>query len=595
MAIPPRFLDELRSRLTLSEIVGQSVKLTRAGREFKACCPFHTEKSPSFYVNDEKQFYHCFGCGAHGSAIDFVMQQGNLSFIEAVEGLAVRAGMEVPRQSPQEIEREQQRKGLHALMDDAARWMEQQLRAPAHAEAYRYIVERGVPEEILNAFRIGYAPGDGQAVRRHLLGQGYTDAQMIEAGVLRPAGRGSQPYAFFRDRIMFPVPDRRGRVVAFGGRIMPDHLRPPDQGDYKPAKYMNSSDTPLFHKGGMLYGEPHARLAAGDGQPVVVVEGYLDVIAAFRAGFRGAVAPLGTALTEDQILALWRMIPADEKVPVLCFDGDAAGRRAAVRAAERILPLLKPDHSARIAFLPEGQDPDSLVNGQGNKAFATVIESAMSLADFIWAHHAGGRSFETPEARAGLARTLEEEALRIPDRDVQYYYQQAFRAKIRAVFGFSGQNRAGNQNTAWKKGQRAPDPRTLPMTGLRRPSYSRAQLIPAALLACVINHPALFDAAEEVIGHMAIHDAGLDRLRQFVLSTLSQHPELDAPALATYLSEAGMDEFLKGILCESLYVHAPFARPSAEPDAALAGWREAWAAYEDDAAAQDMKDRRQAE
>ena len=369
MYISPRFMAELRDRLTLSEIVGRRVKLTRAGREFKGCCPFHNEKTPSFYVNDDKQFYHCFGCGAHGDAVGFVMQNSNISFIEAVEMLAGEAGLEVPQQTPQEIQKAKQQKDLYDLMEAATQFFEEKLYRPAGKEALQYLQQRGVKEDSLSSFRIGFAPDDAQALYRHLRKEGYSEEQMIESSLIRPSKKGGDPYAFFRERVMFPVTDRRGRVVAYGGRILPDHLRAPDRGSFKPPKYMNSSDTPLFHKGRMLYGESHARQAASDGELVIVVEGYLDVIACFEAGWRGAVAPLGTAMTEDQIASLWKMIPDDRKVPVLCFDGDEAGRRAAARACERILPLLKPNHSARIAFLPEGQDPDSLIKAQGKKAF----------------------------------------------------------------------------------------------------------------------------------------------------------------------------------------------------------------------------------
>ncbi|MFA7457206.1 MAG: DNA primase, partial [Micavibrio sp.] len=409
MAIPPRFLDELRSRITLSDVIRKSVRLTRAGREFKGCCPFHNEKTPSFYVNDDKQFYHCFGCGAHGTVIDFAMRHDNLTFPEAVETLAALAGLQVPKSAHEDIERAKLEKSLYTMMEDAARWMEEQLRLPANRAAMDYMLERGLSEEILSSFRVGYAPDDRQAMRSYLASRGYTDAQMIEAALIRPASEGGrEPYAFFRERVMFPVPDRRGRVVAFGGRALPDHLRAPTRGDYTPAKYMNSSDTPLFHKGRMLYGEPHARKAAADGMPVIVVEGYLDVIAAHRAGFKGAVAPLGTALTEAQISVLWKMIPQDSKVPVLCFDGDEAGRRAASRACERILPMLKPSHSARIAFLPEGEDPDTLVRAKGAQAFEAVLGAALNLVDFLWQDLTAGKSLDTPEERAGLVKSLED-------------------------------------------------------------------------------------------------------------------------------------------------------------------------------------------
>ncbi len=593
MSIPPRFMEELRARLTLSDLVGRKVRLSRAGREFKGCCPFHNEKTPSFYVNDDKQFYHCFGCGAHGDAIGFSMQHDNLSFIEAIETLAAEAGMPVPQQSPQEVAKAKKEKSLYTLMEDATRWMEAQLRDPANKKAYSYITERGNTEEQLRNFRVGYAPEDRQAVRKAMKALGYTEAQMIEAGVLRAGKEGREPYAFFRERIMFPVPDRRGRVVAFGGRILPDHLRPPDKGDYTPAKYMNSSDTPLFHKGSMLYGEPHARQAAIDGEPLVVVEGYVDVMACFKADFRGALAPLGTALTEEQIMVLWRMIPSQPsgqnevrgKVPVLCFDGDAAGRRAAVRACERLLPLLKPDHSARFAFLPDGQDPDSLINGQGKKAFESIIEAAMPLVDFLWHHHTAGQRFDTPESRAGLSKMLDQEALRIPDRDVQHYYRQAFREKINKAFAQNYAQNYGGQG-AYRKGGNAPYGKfgrnkqgaNQGVTAMKKPSFSRRKLVEQALLAAIINHPALFDDVEEELGSLIIQESRLDLLRQAVLECLSMTPESDPQSLKKKLFEQGFSSEIKGILCDSVYTHASFARPSKEIEEVQEGWRQAFSA-----------------
>lgn len=567
MTIPPRFLDELRSRLSVSDVVGKRVRLTRAGREFKACCPFHHEKSPSFYVNDDKGFYHCFGCGAHGSIIDFTMNHDNLSFIEAVENLAALAGMQVPQSSPQDVRRAKEQKSLYTLLDDAARWMEDQLRKPENRDAYHYMLDRGISDEQLHNYRIGYAPADGQAIRRHLLAKDYIDAQMIEVGVLKASSRGTDPYAFFRERIMFPVPDKRGRVVAFGGRILPDHLRPPDRGDYTPPKYINSSDTPLFHKGHMLYGEPHARKAAADGEPVIVVEGYLDVMACAKAGYKGALAPLGTALTEEQILNLWKMIPADEKVPVLCFDGDNAGRRAATRAVERILPHLKPGHSAKIAFLPEGQDPDTLVLSQGVGALKGILDSALNLVDFLWAEAVTGKNFDTPESRAGLSAGLEDAISRIPDREVQHHYRQAIRERMNKAFG-------GFKPAFRKRGSGA----EAVVAPLRRPGRDRVLTAQQALICALINHPYLFDKFEENIGVLVIHDAGLERLRLALIDALLDRPDLDAAALSTHLCEAGLGEEVSLLLNDQLYVHAPFARPNAEPEDAEGGWRRAYAA-----------------
>ena len=566
-------MDELRSRLTLSDIIGRQVRLTRAGREFKGCCPFHNEKTPSFYVNDDKQFYHCFGCGAHGDVIGFAMQHGNLSFIEAVEVLASEAGMQVPKHSPQDIEKAKKEKSLYSLMEEVTRWMEGQLRDPVNAHAYRYIIERGNSEEDLRNFRIGYAPPDRNTLRQFLTAQGYTDAQMIEAGVLRPGKQGREPYAFFRERIMFPVMDRRGRIVAFGGRALPEHLRIPDQGGYIPAKYMNSSDTPLFHKGGMLYGESHARQAAIEGQPLLVVEGYIDVMACFKAGYRGAVAPLGTALTEEQILLLWKMIPDDGeaggKTPILCFDGDEAGRRAARRACERILPLLKPGHSAKFAFLPEGQDPDSLIATKGKKAFDAVMEGAIPLVEFIWRYHALGKSFDTPEAKAGLAKLLEKEALLIPDRDVQYHYHQAFRQKTYESFGRKAQKFSYTKTRFSNKPQEGNVQNWSPV--IRRPkSFTGPEI---KLLAALINHPEIFETVEEDIGCLHIVDKGLDQLRQSVVTLLISGEGYERESVIEELKLQGYEKILSTLLSHELYALARFARPSAELEEVYEGWK----------------------
>lgn len=591
MTIPPRFLDELRSRINVSDIVGKRVRLTRAGREFKACCPFHNEKSPSFYVNDDKQFFHCFGCGAHGSIIDFVMRHDNLSFPEAVETLASQVGMQVPKSAPEDIEKAEKQKNLYTLMDAAAKWMEDQFRAPANKVAFDYMKERGVPDEVMQSFRVGYAPSDMQALRKYLAGLGYTDAQMIEGGLLKASDKGKEPYAFFRERVMFPVPDRRGRIVAFGGRVLPDHLRAPDRGDFKPPKYINSTDTPLFHKGKMLYGEPHARQAANDGEPVVVVEGYLDVIACFRAGFKGAVAPLGTALTEDQILVLWKMIPGDSKIPILCFDGDNAGRRAASRACERLLPLLKPDHSARIAFLPEGEDPDSLVRARGRDALQAVLDGALNLVDFLWLDNTEGKTLDTPEARAGLTKSLlDEVAGRIADRTVQHFYKEAFKEKLRLNFSPAQprRNTQASPRTPWQPRGVYGKPVPQPVAPLRRPAFSKSGLIPMALLAAAINNPGIFQEIEEEFGGLCLPENNLDRLRQAVLSTLGLEPELDAAALRTHLMEQGFERELGHLLSETLYTHASFSRPSADDGAVLTAWRGAWKTMQEQAENHDL-------
>lgn len=566
-------MQELRDRLTLSEVIGRKVKLTRAGREYKACCPFHGEKSPSFYVNDDKQFYHCFGCGAHGDAVGFMMQIGNLSFIEAVEVLAQQAGLQVPQQTPQDIEVSKREKSLYALMDDAAKFFEKHLRELKTPDALKYLKERGLPDDVIAAFRLGYSPADGQALRAHLKALDYTEEQMIEAGVVRISDKGKEPYSFFRDRVMFPVADRRGRIVAFGGRVLPEHMRPIPAGGNKPPKYINSAETTLFHKGKMVYGESHARQAAVEGQKVVVVEGYLDVIACFQAGWRGAVAPLGTALTDDQILNLWKMIPGDEKFPILCFDGDGAGQRAAVRAAENLLPHLKPNHSAKFAFLPNGQDPDSIVRGQGPKALGAVLDAAIPLVEFLWNHHTAGKSLDTPELRAGLEKTLEDKTVRIADRAVQQYYRQAFRDRLYQTYGGGAGRARGTQNNYQNKNDKFGKLRAP--VALHRPGQAGQMLPTHILLATVINHPQMLADIEEDLGHMTIPQSPrLDQLRQKILQIGASDTTLDASAMVAQLRQAGFDEDLAVLLCEAVYIHAGFARAEADYSAAMRGWQD---------------------
>lgn len=579
MTIPPRFLDDIRARLGLSDVVGKRVRLVRAGREFKGCCPFHQEKSASFYVNDDKQFFHCFGCGAHGDVIGFVMRYDNLSFVEAVESLTAQAGLEVPKPSSEEIQRAEKARDLHALMDAAARWMEDQLRAPANKNIMEYVTGRGLGAETIASFRLGYAPGDRQAMRKFLLAEKFTDAQMIEAGLIKKSENSAEPYACFRDRVMFPVTDRRGRIVAFGGRIVPEHLRPPEKGDYKPAKYMNSSDTPLFDKSRTLYGQSFARQAARDGSQILVTEGYMDVIACHQAGFKGAVAPMGTALTDDQIVMLWAMIVSEEKVPVLCFDGDNAGRGAAVRACEKILPLLKPYHSARFAFMVDGEDPDSLIKAGGAKAFQAVLDSAIPLFDFLWLSHTAGRNFDTPESRAGVSKSIENAIRTIADGEVQKHYMSELRRRVYEKFMQNNSRTAGN-------GRRSVEGRVLaggrnvgrnaaftPSMRPRAPGVGGMRDMPERILvATLVNHPHIFEVAEEALGHFECVNPACDRLRQGLLAALSENPALDREALLNHLESQGLEKEISDIVNESVYVHASFAGPYADPGHVAQTW-----------------------
>ncbi|HET8728714.1 MAG TPA: DNA primase, partial [Alphaproteobacteria bacterium] len=512
MPLPPNFLDELRARTTLSEVVGRRVRLSRSNREWKGLCPFHKEKTPSFTVNDQKGFYHCFGCGAHGDAISFLTNHDNLSFMEAVEQLASQTGLDVPKATPEEHARFERQRSLYDLTESACRFFEGQLTRSAGRAARDYLVRRGLDDEAIGRFRLGFAPPDGQALVAFLKGEGFEEKDIIEVGLARRPDDGRAPYAFFRNRVMFPVADRRGRVVAFGARLM--------EGDG--PKYVNSPDGPLFHKGQLLYGLARARLAAAQGHSVIVAEGYMDVIALVRAGFEAAVAPLGTALTEAQIEELWKLAP----VPVLCFDGDDAGKRAAVRAVDRILPLLRPDHSARVAFLPRGEDPDSLIQTGGGGAMRSVLGGAVPLADVLFDHQVGAHNLRTPEGRAGLKAALDGQAKRIADRTVQGFYIRHFREKVDEAFPW----RRPSGGRFERQGRGAPDRPPGPRP--RRPAANTdGPFGPMVLLAVMINHPALFDEIFSELGPVAMADPGLDALKQATVAALSGQSELDSQTL----------------------------------------------------------------
>ena len=580
MALGSHFLDELRSRVTLSEVIGRKIKVTRAGREFKACCPFHHEKTPSFTINDDKQFYHCFGCGAHGDVIKFVMEHDNLGFMDAVEMLAAEAGMQVPKQTPQERAKVKEEKDLYGLLEDACMYFEQSLQEPRNVDSLNYLIDRGISKQTIKDFRIGFAPDDPQVMRKVLQEKGYSDDEMIKAAVLRPAkGNSKEPYAFFRDRVMFPVPDRRGRIVAFGGRALPEHMRPPQRTDFTPPKYMNSTETPLFHKGRMLYGEPTGRRAAADGRVLILVEGYMDVIACVQAGIGGALAPMGTAVTEEQIITMWKMIPDFNKVPILCFDGDNAGRKAAGRVCARILSLLEPGKSVRFAFMPDGEDPDSLIKSSGVRGFKEVVSCAVSLFDFLWGVYTQGRSYETPDEKASIKKQLENEIGRITHKDVQDMYRAALRERISQVFypprQYSNkQYGSGNYNKK-AKGRGA----GVPMKPQKPTRARKESLFPKVMLAGLINHPLIFESVEEVISGVTFKSPRLELLRQSVCSYLSEFDEINRDKLFNYLENGGYAQEIRDICNESVYVHASFCSPSANEENILSKWLEYWNDY----------------
>ncbi len=431
MPFPPAFLDELRARVPLSALVGRRVRLVRAGREFKACCPFHHEKTPSFYVNDGKQFYHCFGCGAHGDVIGFTMRHDRLSFPEAIAQLAGEAGIPVPTSAPDEREAASHEKRLRHALESATAWFEDQLFRPAGREGVEYFRARGLSDETIRRFHLGYAPREGSALVQALKQAGCELDDLQVLGLTRADAVRGGAYSFFRHRVLFPVSDRRGRTVAFGGRVL---------GEGEP-KYLNSPEHPLFHKGKTLYSLSRARGAMGEGQPLIVVEGYMDVIALAENGYAGAVAPLGTALTEDQLALLWQTLPPagargpdQGDSPILCFDGDTAGRRAAARALDRALPLLTPDKTLRIAWMPEGADPDSLIRSGGRAAFAAVLERAQPLAEALWSLALAGQRTTTPEERGRVLGALRRQVAQIGDETLRRLYEDDIRRRFAETF-----------------------------------------------------------------------------------------------------------------------------------------------------------------
>jgi DNA primase len=599
MSIPPRFVQELRDRVSLSEVIGKRIKVTRTGREFKACCPFHQEKTPSFTINDDKQFYHCFGCGAHGDAVGFVMRYENLSFVEAVENLAAQAGMSVPQQSPQEIERAKQEKSLYGLMDDAARWFEDNLFDTKNREVLNYLLGRGLREDTIRNFRLGYAPAENFSESKiwlYLKSKGYTEQQLLSVALLKPSQKNQNSYSFFRDRLMFPVSDSRGRIVAFGGRILPEHLSPLKDPANKPPKYINSADNPLFHKGQTLYAIQHARVAANS-QELLVVEGYMDVIACHQAGFAGAVAPLGTALTEEQILLLWKLNPNDLKEPIICFDGDQAGYRAALRAADRLIPILKPNHSAKFVFLPQGQDPDSFIKDRGRDSFQQFLSQAQSLIDFLWSHHTEGKLFSTPEQQAGLGKIFDDLTSRIPDRQVQYLYRQAFREKCRNLFrATSPTQKYKSQDT---KGGGLRPVLNKPSAPLFKPSsqthqQSRQIFIQDVMSLALKTQPQIYFHISDILQQIKFQFNEPNPLFQALLDFFSDCPEeslatLDKNHIEDHLKSLNLQDFWTQAHQQNLHIHAGFVRPQAELEPILMGLKQLWADYQKNQLKDDLK------
>ena len=572
MAFPPQFLDELRSRIGLADLIRRRVKLTRKGREHTGLCPFHNEKTPSFSVSEEKGFFHCFGCGAHGDIIGFAMRIENLSFPEAVQRLADEAGLEVPQTSPKEREFAQQKAGLLEVMDKACSFFEQNLRSQSGKEGLYYLASRGLDDATIAKFRLGFAPDNRNGLKTEIVSSNISEAQLIECGLLikpdDPARHEQNTYDRFRGRVTFPITDSRGRVIAFGARTL---------GDNQP-KYLNSPDTPLFHKGRILYGLANAWLARRSENRIVVTEGYMDVIALDQAGIKAAVAPLGTALTETQISLLWRMSPE----PILCFDGDNAGVRAAKRAAERALPLLKPGYSLRFVTLPIGEDPDTIIKSRGPEFMEEILNASRPLDHIIWDLETASHKFDTPERLAGLEYRLEQRIRSIADGKVQYQYRDEFRNRLRdfkfhsrrqKYFGRTGldnakkrvipdkyQNSNGDPFLGTRQYSDSPNLSSPPLTAPELLTRRREQ----AILAALINHWSLIDEFAETIGMLEFNDGDLDKLRKEILILYGSEPDLDSTDLHNHLQARGLDGLVQMLSTPQVYTHAGFARAESE-------------------------------
>jgi DNA primase len=573
-------LEEIRRRTDLVALVGRRVKLVRKGRVMWGCCPFHQEKSPSFKVENERRLYKCFGCGKGGDAFKWLTETEGLSFPEAVEKLAGEAGVELPKWSPEDEEREQKRKSLYDIVELAAKFYETQLFDAAGREARDYLKGRGLDGAAAKQFRLGYAPSGNTGLIHHLTAQNVTQDDIIAAGLARPAEDGRPMRDFFFNRVMFPISDGRGRVVAFGARAL--------EADAKP-KYINTGETALFSKGTQLYNFATARAAAIKAGTIIVAEGYMDVIALVRAGFAHSVAPLGTALTEDQLHLLWRTAPE----PILAFDGDAAGLKAAHRAAHLALPHLKPGYSLRFAFLPSGEDPDSYIAANGAGAMTVLLEAALPLSQLLWRTETEGKDFSTPERRAGLEHSLKEIVDRITDAKIADYYRRGFdqlvfesfkRRAPAAPARSAGPARSPARPFTGGKFRGDFKPRPLPgspeavsaivqasalvragQAGPRQANEAARHAKEMELGRLLVESPDIALAEAESLAILDLADPSLDRLRHELLNLAASGSSLEKAGVQTHFTRKGMADLLVRFAGSAVEdPHASFQRALAD-------------------------------
>ena len=577
MRYPADLLDEIRSRVPVSRVVERHVKLRRAGREYSGLSPFKTEKTPSFTVNDHKGFYHCFASGEHGDVFTFLMKVEGLAFPEAVERLAAEAGVILPAPKPVDEAKVSHETRIREALEEACHFFESALAGREGSAARAYLEKRGVQFSEIKLFRLGYAPDNKSALKQHLGGKGFSLAEMQDAGLLIHGDDIAIPYDRFRGRLIFPIMDAKRRVIAFGGRaLLPDQQ----------PKYLNSPETELFHKGHVLFNLAAAREATKTAKTVIVAEGYMDVIALDRAGFANAVAPLGTALTSDQLRLLWTMGP----LPTLCFDGDTAGQKAAYRAIDTALPHLEPGRSLQFAFLPEGRDPDDMVTGGAKDVLAKVLGEPVPLIDVLWARERDRHPLGTPEQRASLEARLMELARQIEHKGLSYQYIDVFRKRLRTVgravsavpipadltwkerpSAFSPTNQQRRSRS--ERSPRGTHTSTLLASRIIQKSAPDSVVREALLILAVVRHPWLLDEQVEEIANLHLEDADSCRIRNEMLTVHQMEEVLDNEKLLEHLSRQGCGAELERL--ERLCAHKSDKQfeLGAAKEQVLVGWR----------------------
>ena len=539
MSLPPGFLDELRTRLSLGQVVGRKVlwdtrKSNQSKGDLWAPCPFHQEKSASFHVDDRKGFYYCFGCHAKGDAITFVRETENVDFMEAVKILAGEAGLPIPASDPHAQEKSDRRTQLTDVMEQAVQWHRLQLNTGAASDARAYLVRRGFDSASLDRWDIGFAPANG-GIMAHLTGKGIDPKLVIEAGLAAENDRSDRPYDRFRGRIIFPIRDGRNRPIGLGGRAMEVNAR---------AKYLNSPETPLFDKGRSLYNHGPAREAAGKGVPLIVAEGYMDVIAMSESGFTATVAPLGTAITEDQLRLLWRIAPE----PIIAMDGDTAGVRAAMRVIDIALPLLEAGQSLRFALMPEGMDPDDVLKSKGKAAMQDLLDAAIPMVQLLWRRETDDKVFDSPERKAALDKILREKIKLILDPSIRTHYGEAIKQMRWELFSAHKRSKPAHnqgQRATWSRNQErwqrdiSPMPASK-MSALGSGAADMDHMREAVILATLLNTPSVISLFEADIERMECSDPNHAYLRAAIL----RHALAD-DMMADVVADVGADALEK--------------------------------------------------